>query len=238
MSFIVPEHIGVILDGNRRYAKSLMKKPWEGHKIGLKKAREVLEWTCEAGIKHITAYVLSIENIDSRPRRELNFILKCIENETDNILEKKDHVVYRFGVRVRFIGRTHLLPQKLQEKMKKVEEITRPHKNHTLNIAVAYGGRQELLDAMKEILSKGLNGIINETDLNEELLKKHLYTNGQPNPDLIFRTGGEKRISNFLPFQSAYSELVFTDKKWPELTRSDFSAALQEFSSRKRRFGK
>ncbi len=234
----IPEHIGVILDGNRRYAKQLMKKPWFGHKAGLEKTREVLKWTCESGIKHITAYVLSLENISSRPKSELRFILKCLENEAENILGNKNHVVHEFKVKVRFIGRLSLLPQQLQKKMAAVEKRTAAYKNHFLNVAVAYGGRQELVDAMKEIMQKGLKGIIKESDLDESLLREHLYTNGQPYPDLIFRTGGEKRISNFLPFQSAYSEFIFTDRKWPELTRTDFNAALAEFAQRKRRFGK
>jgi tritrans,polycis-undecaprenyl-diphosphate synthase [geranylgeranyl-diphosphate specific] len=238
MNLTVPEHIGVILDGNRRYAKQIMKKPWFGHKVGLEKAREVLKWSCESGIKHITAYVLSLENIASRPKAELNFILKCIGDEADNILKSKNHIVHAFNVRVRFIGSRHLLPNGLQKKMQAVEERTANYKKHVLNIAVAYGGRQELVEAMKDIMRKGLRGVITENDLDERMIREHLYTNGQPYPDLIFRTGGEKRISNFLPFQSAYSELIFTDKKWPELTHSDFKAALTEFSSRKRRFGK
>ena len=106
-----------------------------------------------------------------------------------------------------------------------------------LNVAVAYGGRQELVDAMKSILAKGLRGILKERDLDENTIKRHLYTNGQPYPDFIFRTGGEKRTSNFMPFQAAYAELIFTDKKWPELTRRDFQDALAEFAKRKRRFG-
>ena len=106
-----------------------------------------------------------------------------------------------------------------------------------MNIAIAYGGQQELVDAMKKILKKGLHGIIKPADLNENTLKEHLYTNGQPSPDMIFRTGGEKRLSNFLPFQSAYSELIFTEKRWPELTKRDFNAALKEFENRQRRFG-
>ena len=142
------------------------------------------------------------------------------------------------AVKVRFFGRTHVLPKRLQEKMMQVEERTKYYKEHFLNIAVAYGGQQEIIDAAKEILRKGLKGIITPAQLNETIMKEHLYTNGQPFPDMVFRTGGEKRLSNFMPFQSAYSELIFTDKKWPELTKKDFNAALREYSRRKRRFGK
>ena len=231
-------HIGVILDGNRRFARELMKRPWEGHRMGLIKSREVLQWACESGIQYITAYVLSIENIGTRPKRELSLILDYLGKEAENILKNSKHVVHRFNVHVKFIGRTHLLPKQLQKKLAAVEKKTSRYKKYFLNVAVAYGGQQELVDATKKILEKGLKGIIRPADLNVKILKEHLYTNGQPMPDMIFRTGGEKRISNFMPFQSAYSELVFTDKKWPELTKKDFQAAIKEFESRQRRFGR
>jgi tritrans,polycis-undecaprenyl-diphosphate synthase [geranylgeranyl-diphosphate specific] len=235
---MIPTHLAVVMDGNRRYAKELMKRPWMGHKYGLQKSRQVLEWACEAGIKYITAYTLSLENLTSRPKRELAMILGFLEEESDNMLENSEHVVHRLGVKVRFIGRVQLLPSKLQKKMRAVEKKTLNYKNHSLNIAVAYGGQQEIVDAMKQILTEGLKGIIKPSDLDETMIKHHLYTNGQPYPDMVFRTGGEKRLSNFMAFQSAYSELIFTDKKWPALTKKDFDAALQEFADRKRRFGK
>ena len=234
----IPTHIGVILDGNRRFAMQLMKKPWMGHKWGLLKAREVLQWACEAGIKYVTAYVLSLENLATRPKSELHYILKYLEKEMDNIIEGKEHIVHKLDVRVRFIGRLNVLPKIMQKKMSIVEELTEKYTSHYLNIAVAYGGQQEIVDATKKIAQECLKGIIRPSDLNEQIIKEHLLTNGQPYPDLIFRTGGEKRLSNFLPFQSAYSELIFTDKKWPEITKKDFTAALQEFERRQRRFGK
>lgn len=234
----VPMHLGVILDGNRRFAKQLMKRPWIGHKYGLEKSRQVLQWACESGIRYITAYTLSLENIKTRPKKELRLILEYLAQEADNIIHNKDHVVHRFNINVKFIGRTQVLPKNLQKKMSGVEKMTSCYKKHHLNVALAYGGRQELVDAMKKILEKGLKGIIRPSDLNETIIKQHLYTNGQPYPDLIFRTGGEKRLSNFMPFQSAYSELIFTDKKWPEISRKDFDNALKEFEKRQRRFGK
>jgi tritrans,polycis-undecaprenyl-diphosphate synthase [geranylgeranyl-diphosphate specific] len=233
----IPTHIGIILDGNRRFAKELLKKPWQGHKMGLEKAREVLQWSCESGIKYLTAYTLSFENLSTRPKAELHYILKYLGMEADNILHDPSHPVHKFDVKVRFIGRLNLLPNNLQEKLKKVEEMTKNNRTHFLNIALAYGGQQEIVDAAKIILEKGLKGILRPSDLNEQIMKEHLYTNGQPLPDLIVRTGGEKRLSNFLSFQSAYSELIFTDRKWPELTRRDFNSFLREYASRKRRFG-
>ncbi|MFH0949273.1 MAG: polyprenyl diphosphate synthase [Candidatus Aenigmatarchaeota archaeon] len=235
---MIPQHIGVILDGNRRFAKQLMKKPWIGHKFGPEKTREVLRWACDSGIKYVTAYVLSLENLKSRPRHELNIILNYVEKEADNILENHAHAIHELNVNVRFIGRVNLLPNKLRKKIRAVELATQKYKKHFLNIAIAYGGRQEIVDATRKILEKGLKGIIKPHNLNENIMKAHLYTNGQPYPDMIFRTGGEKRLSNFMAFQSAYSEFIFTDKKWPELTKEDFNDALDEYARRKRKFGK
>jgi tritrans,polycis-undecaprenyl-diphosphate synthase [geranylgeranyl-diphosphate specific] len=231
-------HLGIILDGNRRFARELLKKPWEGHRLGLEKAREALSWACEAGIKYITAYVLSFENLLSRPSVELQYILKYLGEECDAILEDKRHVVHRNKVRVRFIGRIGLLPSWLRKKMEAVETKTARYKRHTLNVAVAYGGQQEIVDAVREICKKVLKGVLSPAVLDEKIIAMHLYTNGQPMPDLIIRTGGEKRLSNFLSYQSAYSELVFLDKRWPEITKKDFIQCLEEFGRRKRRFGK
>lgn len=232
------QHVGMILDGNRRFAIRLMEKPWMGHRYGLEKAREALGWACDLGIKYVTAYVLSLENLKTRPKRELEYILKYLGMEADNILQNMAHIVHKYSVCVRFIGRVHLLPQWLQKKMHAVEKATAKYDRHFLNIAVAYGGQQEIVDATKKILQEGLAGIIKPSDINEKLLREHLYTNGQPAPDLIIRTGGEKRLSNFLPFQSVYSELVFLDKKWPEMNKKDFESAIKEFEKRQRRFGK
>ncbi|MCX6815816.1 MAG: polyprenyl diphosphate synthase [Candidatus Aenigmarchaeota archaeon] len=235
---MIPNHIGLIMDGNRRFARELVKRPWEGHLFGLKKSRDVLQWTCEAGIKYMTIYTLSLENISTRPKRELQIILKYLGEEADNVLKNKNHPIHKFNVKTRFIGRIHVLPDYLQAKLKKVEEATKNYKNHILNIAVAYGGQQEIIDAVKEIMLKGLKGIIKPSDVDEKIMKEHLYTNGQPYPDLIVRSGGEVRLSNFLPFQSVYSELIFTNKKWPELTKKDFDSFLVEFAKRQRKFGK
>ncbi|MEM7819702.1 MAG: polyprenyl diphosphate synthase [Candidatus Aenigmatarchaeota archaeon] len=235
---MLPQHIAIIMDGNRRFASRIMKEPWLGHRLGLEKAREVLQWACEAGIKYLTAYTLSIENLNSRPKKELKMILKYIDEEASNILKNMEHIVHKFKINVRFIGRTYLLPTRLQKKLKEVEMITKKYNNHFLNIAVAYGGQQEIVDATKKILEKGLKGIIKPSDLNENVIKEHLYTNGQPFPDLVIRTGGEKRLSNFLLFQSAYSEFIFTDKKWPEISKEDFNRALKEFNNRNRKFGR
>jgi len=235
---MIPRHIGIIMDGNRRFAKRVMESPWMGHKWGLEKAREVLDWSCTLGIKHITAYTLSLENLAQRPKRELKLILDYVREECDNMLKNEEHPVNRHRVKVRFIGRRRILPDDIQRAMEKVEEKTSGYENHVLNIAVAYGGQQEIVDAVREIVKKGLKGVIRPSDINEDIIRHHLYTNGQPSPDLIIRTGGERRLSNFLPFQSAYSELMFTDKKWPDMKKKDFLKLLKDFEKRERRFGK
>ena len=147
-------HIGIVLDGNRRFAQHLMKKPWEGHKVGLDKARQAIEWTCKHGIKYTTAYVLSYENITTRPAIELNHIFKYLEDELDDVLEDQTHIVNRNKIKVNFIGRTHLLPSGLKEKMLRVSEATKNNSAFVLNIAIAYGGQQEIVDAVKDIAEK------------------------------------------------------------------------------------
>ncbi len=233
----IPKSVGIIMDGNRRFAKELMKRPWKGHEFGTKKAREVLEWSCELGIKYMTVYSLSVENLRSRPKIELNKIMECFDREMDCILSG-DHPVHETKTRVKFIGRTGLLPKKLWEKMKKVEKMTGNYGKHFLNIAVAYGGQQEIVDACKDISLKVAKGLLKLGQINESVFRESLYTNGMRYPDLIIRTGGDRRISNFLPWQAAYSELAFTDEKWPEFSREKFMKIIRDYQKRERRFGK
>lgn len=232
----IPESIGIIMDGNRRFAKELMKKPWKGHKFGVKKAREALKWACELGIKYLTVYALSVENLESRPKRELKKIFDYFDKEMD-VLLSEDHIVHKTKTKVKFIGRLKLLPKELQKKMKKVEEKTKKYGDHLLNIAVAYGGQQEIVDAFKKISKKISDGLINPEKINEKIIEENLYSNTSP-PDLIIRTGGEKRLSNFLLWQAAYSELFFTKKKWPEIDKETFFKGVKEYQKRERRFGK
>lgn len=233
----MPQSIGIIMDGNRRFAKEIMKRPWEGHEFGVKKARQVLEWFHELGIEYMTVYSLSLENIRSRPKMELIKILECFDKEMDIILSG-NHVIHKTKTRVKFIGKIKLLPKKLREKMKRVEEITKKYKNHLLNIAVAYGGQQEIIDACKEISMKVSEGLLKPRQINEKLFKESLYTDGFRYPDLIIRTGGERRLSNFLLWQAAYSELAFTDERWPEFSKQNLFEIISDYQKRKRRFGK
>ncbi|MCD6367894.1 MAG: di-trans,poly-cis-decaprenylcistransferase [Candidatus Aenigmarchaeota archaeon] len=235
----VPLSIGIIMDGNRRFAREVMKKPsWWGHKFGVVKARDVLKWACEIGIKYITVYALSFENLKSRPKKELQKIFEYLEKEMDDVLYDDRHVVHKTETRVKFIGRIRLLPGNIRKKIKEVESLTKKYKKHFLNIALAYGGQQEIVDAFKKISKKIMKGTLKPSDINEKLIKENLYTNGFPYPDLIIRTGGEKRLSNFLPWQSAYSELAFTDKKWPEFDKRTFLSIIKDYQRRERRFGR
>ncbi|MEE9323301.1 MAG: polyprenyl diphosphate synthase [Candidatus Aenigmarchaeota archaeon] len=235
---VVPEHVGIIPDGNRRLAKRLIKKPWKGHEWGLEKIKNILEWCKELGINVMTFYVMSLENLDKRPKKELDFIFALAGKEIENMLEDKDHVVHKNKVKVSFFGKLDLLPEDLQENIRKVTEMTKNYSNYFLNLAIAYGGRQEIIDASKSIAYDVSKGIVNPEKINESLLRSYFWTNGFSDPDMVIRTGGEKRLSNFLPFQSTYSELIFLDKLWPELEKEDFFKAVKEFGERQRRFGK
>ncbi|MCD6476652.1 MAG: di-trans,poly-cis-decaprenylcistransferase [Candidatus Aenigmarchaeota archaeon] len=230
------KHIGVIMDGNRRLAKRLMKNPWKGHEYGANKVKDFLKWCHELGIKCITLYAFSIQNFN-RPKREFNYLMKLFEREFLDICNK-NHEAHKYKVRIKALGRINLLPKKVQMAIKKAEQATKNYNKFLLNFAIAYGGQEEIVDAIKKIALKVKKGLIKPASINESLVKKSLYTNGQPYPDLIIRTGGEKRVSNFMLWQGAYSELYFIDKMWPEITKRDFMKAIKDFEKRQRRFGK
>jgi tritrans,polycis-undecaprenyl-diphosphate synthase [geranylgeranyl-diphosphate specific] len=230
----VPSHIAIVPDGNRRLAKRLLKEPWKGHEMGVRKVHKVFDWCKELKIRNITLYALSIENINKRPKAELSFLFALAKKEIDDIL-KPGSFVHKNKVRMSFFGRISVLPDYLQESIRRAEEKTKKYSSYHINFAIAYGGRQEILDAVNKIsLDRG----VRPGKVTESVFRKYLQTNGSGDPDLIIRTGGEKRLSNFLSFQSAYSELVFTDFMWPELSKKDFFRIIKDFSDRERRFGK
>ncbi len=231
----VPTSIGIILDGNRRLAKRLMKRPWEGHEFGVKKVKEFLHWCRELGIRYVTLYSFSIQNFN-RPKYEFNFLMKLFKKEF-SAFSDPEHDVHKYGIKVKAIGRLWLLPKDLQRIIKRAEKLTEKYKNYFLNIAIAYGGQEEITDAIKELAKKVLKGVIKPSSINEKLIEGSLYTDGAPYPDLIIRTGGEQRLSNFLLWQSAYSELSFSKKMWPEFTKLDFLKIIKDFQNRDRRFG-
>jgi tritrans,polycis-undecaprenyl-diphosphate synthase [geranylgeranyl-diphosphate specific] len=220
-------HIGIIIDGNRRFAEKLMKNPWEGHEYGAQKVEKLLlEWIKELGIKETTIYCLSIENFN-RVKKEFDCLIDLFKKEFTKLKENKK--IHEDEVKIRFIGKRELLDEELQKLMKEIEEKTKDYNNYIINFALAYGGRQEIIEAIKKIIR-------DKREINEENFKESLWLKDEP--DLIIRTGGEKRTSNFLPWQSVYSEWIFLDKMWPELTKEDLKKAIEEFYNRQRRFGK
>jgi len=232
----VPRHIGVILDGNRRFAKRLMIKPWKGHEWGVKKFREFCEWCFDLGVEEITAYVFSIQNFN-RPKDEFEFIIKIFKQELTYLLtEEKQKELAEKGTRINFIGRQEMLPQELQELQNKLMEATKNNKQKSINFAMAYGGREEIIDAVKKIAQEAKEGKVEPAQITEETIGKELWLDSEP--DLIIRTGGERRTSNFLPWQATYSELIFMEKFWPEIEKEDVLECVQDYSNRKRRFGR
>jgi len=215
-----------------------MKRPWKGHEWGISKVKKLFEWCRPLGIRTITFYALSLENLNSRPKREINYLFRLAEKEIDDIIENKNNFAHKNRIRVNFFGNMNRLPERLQDKMKKVMEATRKYRDYTINFAVAYGGRQEITSACRAIASDVLKGRIKPADIDDMVIKQNLQTNGSKDPDLIIRTGGEKRLSNFLLFQSAYSELAFVDTLWPEFSKKEFDEVIRDYSSRERRFGK
>jgi len=220
------------MDGNRRFAKKLMIKPWKGHEWGAKKLELVLEWCNNYGIKELTLYTLSIQNFN-RPKDEFDYLMNLFLNNIKVMSE--DERIFENKIRINFIGRLWMLPDAVQEEMHKIMGKTEGHDNFILNFALAYGGREEVIDATKKIAEKVAQGTLKVEDINESVFKENLYI--QDEPDLIIRTGGERRTSNFLAFQGAYSEYVFIDKMWPEFEESDFNMCIEEYAQRKRRFG-
>jgi len=232
----IPSHVALILDGNRRWAADRGLYPWLGHRFGAEKVDELMGWCMELGIKVITLYVLSTENF-KRPRRELNEILRLLKEKSIDYLHDKR--IHQNRVKIRVIGRKHLLPEDVREALERLEQATSKYDGLYVNIAVAYGGRAEIADATRKIAEDVEAGKIKVEEIDEKLIEKYLYTAGLPNhePDLIIRTSGEERISNFLLWQSAYSELVFLDIYWPEFRKIDLMRAIRTYQKRERRLG-
>ncbi len=228
------KHIGVILDGNRRFAKRLMKEPSKGHEYGARKVVEFLKWCKDSGIKEVTFYAFSKENYN-RPKKEFDLLMKILEEHLDRILGEKDF--YGSDVKVNVAGDLSGFPAGVRKKLSSVVEATKDKKKYVVNLCLGYGGRDEIVNAARNIAREVREGKISEKDIDERLFASNLWIKGEP--DLIIRTGGEVRTSNFLPWQSAYSEWIFyKEKMWPEFEKEDFDKCIKEFKSRKRRFGR
>jgi tritrans,polycis-undecaprenyl-diphosphate synthase [geranylgeranyl-diphosphate specific] len=232
----VPRHIGVIVDGNRRFAKRLMLKPWMGHEWGAGKFRKFLDWCFELGVEEVTAYAFSIQNFN-RPKEEFDFLMRVFKAEFERFLSVEGLAELRSkGTRIRVIGRLWMLPEEIQLLARNLTFATKDFGNKSVNLAIAYGGREEIIDAVQRIAVESKEGKLDPLSINEKSFGRYLSLNSDP--DLIIRTGGERRTSNFLPWQSTYSELIFLEKFWPELEKEDLVNCFVEFASRDRRFGK
>ncbi len=230
-----PRHLGIITDGNRRYAAQKGMDPNDGHVKGKDKLEEVLQWCMDIGIKIVTVYGFSTENF-KRNKKEVDFLFKLINRSLENLMV--DERVRRNGMRVKVIGEFGRLPRYLVETIKKTEKFTSQFSNFRLNLAIGYGGREEIINGIKKVVRDVMDGKITVDDITEEKFRDYLYDSSLPDPDLILRTSGEERVSNFLLWQGAYSELYFTEVNWPSLRKIDFLRAIYSYQQRQRRFGK
>jgi tritrans,polycis-undecaprenyl-diphosphate synthase [geranylgeranyl-diphosphate specific] len=230
----VPHHLAIIMDGNRRYAQHEGLPSGEGHKVGGAKLAEVVEWSHEVGIEGLTVFAFSTENFD-RPPQEVNRLMDMFEQELRRL--GADKRVHEYQVRIRIIGQTDRLPEHVAKAAEEVIQATKNHHRYYFNIAIGYGGREEIVAAVKQIAVEIKEGKLEPEDIGKELLSSYLYTADTPDPDLILRTSGEERISNFLLWQLAYSELYFSDVYWPALRKTDFLEVIQSYQHRQRRYG-
>ncbi len=227
-----PKNIAIIMDGNGRWAKKRNKPRHEGHKEGVKTLKKIVKASAKLEVESLTVYAFSTENW-KRPKAEVDFLLtlmsRTIRKEMDELLEN--------GIEIKFIGREDKLSKKLIDEFRYIENKSSHNSNLTLNIAFNYGGRSEIIDAAKEIAIDYCSGEIDIEKLKEENFSNYLYQDKLQDIELLIRTGGDLRLSNFLLWQSAYAELYFTEKFWPEFTESDLKKAIAEFKNRERRFG-
>ena len=228
----VPEHIGIIMDGNGRWAKKRLMPRSLGHRQGAKVFKNIVEYCRSIGVKYVTAYAFSTENW-KRPEEEVNAIIKLLKEYLKNAFDYNEK-----RIKVKFLGDISVLDDEIKRLIAEIEEISKDEaETMTLNIAFNYGGRREIASAVKVIAEKVKNNEINCDDINEDLISQYLYTSGQPDPDFILRPSGEYRLSNFLVWQSAYSELIFMDVLWPDFKSTDMDEAILEFNKRNRRYG-
>ena len=233
----MPKHIAIILDGNRRWAKRNLIMKIDGHFRGADAVEKLLDWCEELNIKIITLYVLSAENLN-RKDDELDYLYELINERLHKLYN--DPRIHKNRMKVKAIGSIELLPDFLRDILNKLEDTTKNYDDHYLNIAIAYGGQNELVDAIKKIGSRIKDGSLDVNQIDKEVIESSLYTSHLPqsSPDMILRTSGEKRLSGFLLWQSAYSELVFMDVYWPEFRKIDLMRAIRTFQKRGRRLGK
>lgn len=227
----LPEHVAIIMDGNRRWAKKNNLNTPQGHKEGAENLKRIAKFANKIGIKHLTVYAFSTENW-KRSQEEVGAIMKLLKFYLLDFFNWSDE-----NIKINVLGRIAELPKDLKDQIHKIEEKTKNNTGLVLNICFNYGGRDEIVTTTKNIAQKVLDGELKIEDINEKLFSNYLYTANQPDPDLLIRTSGEERISNFLPWQISYSEFVFTDKFWPEYNEQEFLNSIQIYQKRTRRFG-
>ena len=229
MKQILPKHIGIMIDGNRRWAKGKKLPAFLGHKKGIERVVEIIDYAASKGIKVLTLYGFSTENWN-RPKKEVDYLM----NLFTEFARKYAHDFKKKGIQFCHIGGLEELPKSLQKEIKEAQRLTKDNKKMVLNIALNYGGRNEIVRAIRKIIQKK----ISPEKINEKVVMNYLDTKGLPDVDFIIRTSGEMRLSNFLPFQGTYAELYFPKICWPDFTKKQFDLAIKEFQKRRRRFGK
>jgi tritrans,polycis-undecaprenyl-diphosphate synthase [geranylgeranyl-diphosphate specific] len=231
----VPKHIAIIMDGNRRFAKELGLSIESGHLFGKEKIEDVLDWCFELGIPILTIYAFSTENFN-RSKKEIQTLMSLFSQELGKM--QQDSRIHKNKIRIRIFGHLESLPKDIQQQAKYVMDMTKHYKAFHLNIALAYGGREEIIQAIQRMATDVKRNRLKIKNISQKTVSSYLYTTGLPDPDLILRTSGEERISNFLLWQLAYSELYFSDVYWPALQKREFLRAIRTYQYRKRRFGK
>lgn len=229
----LPRHIAIIMDGNGRWAKKQGLLRAAGHKRGTKAVREVVEGCAEIGIGHLTLYAFSTENWN-RPKKEIDILMNLLVSS----LKKEIKTLQKNDVALHAIGNLETLPIKAQKELKEVIHQTKDNKRLRVTLALSYGAREEILKTIKEISFKVKNNIISPDEIDESYINKHLYTHDMPDVDLLIRTSGEQRVSNFLLWQIAYAEFYFTNVLWPDFKKTDLHDAIYNYQKRERRFGK
>ncbi len=229
---ILPQHVAIIMDGNGRWAQKRHLPRTRGHIEGGKRVEEIVGAARKKGIKVLTLYTFSTENWN-RPQSEVSMLMRMLTS----LLNKKITELSHNGIRVQFIGKEEGIPPAVREVIHRATQLTKNNTDMILNMAFNYGGRQEIVEAIQRIAASLKNNTLKISDIDEELIDRSLYTKGLPDPDLLIRTSGEKRISNFLLWQSSYAEFYFTDKLWPDFDTAEFEKALMDFQTRQRRYG-
>ena len=231
----LPKHVSIIMDGNRRFAWSKSSPVGLGHSEGKEKLKEVMDWVLDLGIPYFTVYALSTENITEREDDELDVLYDLYVSGLHEISE--DSRIHDRRVRVQVVGRLGMLPKRVRDAISHAEEVTSQYSDFTFTVCLAYGGREEIIDAVKSVAVDHASGNLDIDSINSSEINNRMYASELPDPDLVIRTSGEERISNFLLWQIAYSELHFSDVFWPSFSKSDLYEAIESYQQRRRRYG-